>query len=371
MHRICGTLLLALAPVAGLSAAEARLVSPDVHADGSVTFRIKAPLAQAVAVTGDWDSWKEKKPLTKGDGGVWSVTLGPWSPDIFQYTFELDGLALPDPENPWLTSSTVWGKHSFVEVKGDGKEPWALRDVPHGTLATHTYVSRVTGQTRRVVVYTPPSYAKGNDRYPVLFLLHGFGGDETDWTAVGRAQLIADALIADRKARPCLIVMPDTHAVPAQAEAGPPDGRYDWSRNVELFDRDLAEEVVPLIEARYRTSREPEDRAVAGLSMGGALSFTIGLAHLEHFAWVGSMSGGSADTETLLARRAPDVVNRKLRLLWIACGRGDTLIEGNRQLVAQLAARGIHHVWKETEGGHTWLVWRRNLAELLPLLFRR
>src|SRR5262249_49195798 len=212
----CWTFVLSVTLAAAGQAAEPRPVSPDVHADGSATFRLRARLAQAVSVTGDWDTWKTKASLTKGEGGVWSATLGPWSPDVYQYVFEVDGLGLPDPENAWLTSSTVWGKHSFVEVKGDGKERWALRDeLPHGTLTTHVYRSTVMGGRGRVVVYAPPAYAKGNERYPVLYLLHGFGGDESDWSAVGRAALIADGLIAQGKARPCLIVMPDAHAVPA------------------------------------------------------------------------------------------------------------------------------------------------------------
>jgi enterochelin esterase family protein len=336
-----------------------------VHEDRTVTFTFVAPHAQRVSVTGDW-SWTEKKALLKDEDGSWSVTIGPMPPQIYTYSFVADEMRLSDPLNPVVITSPVWGNASLVEVPGGPPSPWAdVKDVAHGTLHRHTYVSHATGALRQVVVYTPPGYEHGHDRFPVVYLLHGRGGDEGDWTTIGRAHRIADNLLAAGKMVPTLIVMPNLHAI--QAVGSTID--IDWARNAALFEQDLLRDVMPMVEKSYRTRNDGMHRAVVGLSRGGAQAFTLAVAHPDRFAWMASMSGavvpGLADNID-----AADL-NRRLRLVWMGCGKADDEWRpGNQKLEAALTQKGVRHVWRETEGAHTWLVWRENLVEVLGLLFR-
>lgn len=352
---------------AGLQRAAAQqpapVVSPEVGGDRRVTFRLRAPNAKQVTVAGEWPGGPV--PMTQDEQGVWSATVGPLEPDLYGYSFVVDDFRSLDPGNAWVKPSRS-PTTSVVEVPGSPPRLSEWQDVPHGTVRSHQYLSRSLGRRRGLIVYTPPGYdAKPDDRYPVLYLLHGSGDNEATWTALGRAHLILDNLIAQRKSQPMVVVMPDGHAVaPGSAEAR--------GRNTEAFARDLLEDVIPFVEANYRTRPGPENRAVVGLSMGGGQSLTIGLNHPDLFAWVGGFSAAIGNPESTVATALadPSATNSRLRLLWIACGKDDRLVENARQLSEVLKAKGIRHQFQATEGNHSWPVWRRYLPEFAGLLFR-
>ena len=333
------------------------LISPEVAVDGIVTFRIRAPKASKVAVS-SWDlgPWLggPAKELARDERGVWSVSIGPVDPGLYDYVFEIDGVRTVDMANGLVCA----GRHrprSAVEVPGPPDRPrrdeW--RDVPHGAVTTHWYASG--GARRRVHVYTPPGYAKDPERrYAALYLLHGSGDDDSHWTVLGRANVVADNLVADKRAEPMIIVMPDV------------EGNY------EGCERDLLEVWIPLVESAYRVKPDRESRAIAGLSNGGGQSLWAGLRHLDRFGWVGAFSASTWEMASGVpgAQKDPDRLNAALRLLWIRVGSEDHLLGTTRGFIGMLKAKGIRHDYAETAGGHAWSVWRRDLAEFLPLLFR-
>jgi enterochelin esterase family protein len=258
---------------------------------------------------------------------------------------------------------------SVVEVPGDPPRVWEFQDVPHGTVRVHAYHSKSLGKRRGLYVYTPPGYDRDTGgKYPVLYLLHGAGDNEATWAEFGRAHWILDNLLAQKKARPMLVVMPNGHAAPARPRAEAEDRRA----RTAAFERDLLEDVLPFVESHYRVRQEPGGRAVAGLSMGGGQSLSLGLNHPEVFAWVGAFSSAVFEPERTLAKAFdnPEETNDRLRLFWIACGKQDFLMDRNREFDAALKKHGIRHEFHETEGNHSWPVWRRYLAQFAPLLFQ-
>src|SRR5947209_5651123 len=367
MNRLVASLC--LAAVAGLALAQPPanrrppIVSPEVHPDRTVTFRLRAPEANKITVSGDLGP---AKPLTKDANGVWSVTVGPLAPELYDYAFTVDGLRVIDPNNRDVKNATT----SLLLVPGEKPLLHEVRPVPHGTVTTHWYDSKAVGTTRRVTVYTPPDYAKGNDKYPVLYLLHGSGDDETGWTTVGRANLIMDNLIAEGKAKPALIVMPFGH-VPRPAQAAG-DQVADRARANSLFEEDLLKDVMPLVEANYRVLTDPGHRAIAGLSMGGGQSAAVGLNHPELFGSVGVWSAGLARDPDATFKRlvaSADQSRQNLKLLWIGCGRQDQGFANAERLSHWMTDHGVRNVWHPSEGAHQWPVWRKYLAEFLPLAF--
>ena len=337
------------------------LVSPEVHSDGRVTFRLNAPNAKRVGVNIQFA--QGLRPMTRSRSGVWSVTLGPAGPEIYEYSFVVDDLQIVDPSNSWLK---VWVRTAKNLVEIPGKEPMFFQEqqVPHGTVHIHKYRSKSLGVTRGLYVYTPPGYETSeNVRYPVLYLLHGMGDAEDAWTVVGRANVIVDNLLTRNKARPLVIVMPYGHTPSA-----PPDMRSIG--NYGAFEKDLIEDVIPYVQERYRVSSNRNDRAIAGLSMGGGQALTVGLGNLGLFGWVGAFSSAvpkGQKLDSLLAKAK--VGNEKLNLLWIGCGRKDFLFEANRKLIERLKSGNIKHIAHITDGGHEWRLWRRYLNEFVPLLF--
>jgi enterochelin esterase family protein len=301
--------------------------------------------------------------MNKDDDGLWSITLGPAEPDIYVYSFIVDGLEITDPVNPvikfWRTSKNL------VEVPGEPPMFFQQQPVGHGVLHIHKYESKSPGVARGLYVYTPPGYETSqNAPYPVLYLLHGMGDSEDTWTVVGRANVIVDNLLAKNKAKPLVIVMPYGHTPSA-----PPDMRS--LGNYEAFEKDLIEDVIPYIQERYRVSSDQKDRAIAGLSMGGGQALTVGLGNIELFAWVGAFSSAvpkGQKLDNLLAK--PKVTNDKLNLLWVGCGRKDFLFDDNEKLLEMLKAKKVKHVARITDGAHDWRVWRRYLNEFVPLLFK-
>ena len=342
-------------------------VSPEVHADGQITFRLLAPKAEKVSVTCEAVG---TQPMTKDADGLWSVTVGPLPPGIYDTQFDVDGLRITDPASPNVFGNRQ-GSRGYVEVPGPAGQPRSdeWRDVPHGTVTIHWYTSKVTGARRRVHVYAPPGYQQNADqRYPVLYLLHGSGDNDSHWTLLGRANVIADNLLADGRTVPMIIVMPDGHVVDRSLQRQPADRKAGR----ESFEKDLLESVLPLVEANYRVSADAAHRGIVGLSMGGGQSIGVGLGHLDQFAWVGAFSAAVAPDDPVLVALGsnPDEANRKLQLLWIGIGKDDFLLARNHDFVKALEELKIRHTYHETAGSHAWGVWRGYLAEFLPLIFR-
>lgn len=341
------------------------LVSPEVHGDRRVTFRVRATNANAVTVSGEWPGGVS--PMTNDGQGVWSVILGPLAPDLYGYSFSIDGFQTLDPANPAVKPMRS-ARTSILDVPGEQPALHDFQVVPHGVVRMHEYQSRSLGKLRRLQVYTPSGYDKSRARFPVLYLFHGNGDNEATWTALGRAHLIADNLFAWGKAISMVIVMTDGHALPPGPRT---TNAVDRARRIAAFEGDLLQDVIPFVEANYRVKDGASSRAIIGLSMGGGQSLTIGLNHPELFGWVGGMSSSIFSPETSIAYALNDAptTNRKLKLLWFACGKDDFLLKQNQQFDELLTARSIRHTFKLTEGNHSWPVWRRYLAEFLPLLF--
>ncbi|HEX8984421.1 MAG TPA: alpha/beta hydrolase-fold protein [Bryobacteraceae bacterium] len=341
--------------------------SPEVQPDRRVTFRLRAPNAQEVFLALEG---AQHAPMQKDGQGVWSLTTNPLEPDFYGYSFLVDGVGLTDPSNP-VRKPNFLSQSSEVHVPGPSTLAWETNDVPHGVLHRHLYRSEVVGDQRDYYVYTPPSYnPKAKTRYPVLYLLHGFSDDAGGWTAVGRANVILDNLIAQGKAKPMLIVMPLGYGAPEILfRTGPRDPALR-QRNIEKFRDALLTEVMPRVEKDYQVGKGRESRAIAGLSMGGAESLYVGLNALDRFAWVAAFSSGGLNNDYAAMFPSLDAkAASQLRLLWIGCGTEDGLIASNRKLVEWLKSKDIRPTVVETPGAHTWMVWRRYLAEVAPLLF--
>lgn len=352
------------------------LRSPEVNPDRSVTLRFRAPQATQVDVVGEIMQGKGPGPMTKGDDGIWTATVGPLPPEIWSYNFRVQGVDVTDPSNPSI-KPTPPGQimSSFVEVPGDAPAFYDSRPVPHGDVRMMLYESKSMGVTRWLWVYTPPGYDQSTARYPVLYLLHGNGEAQNGWVMNGRANIIADNLIADRKAVPMIVVMPQGHALQG-AGVGPLERiPGETSMFSDRFPKDLLDEVIPLVEKRFRVQANADRRAIAGLSMGGGQALTIGLANTDRFHYVLGYSaavGGQFinPEETLQKQRASAAItNSRLKLLWISVGRQDFLFQGNKKFSEDLTAAGVKVTYRETEGAHVWSVWRKNLNETLPMLF--
>lgn len=365
---LCAVVLLSASVLAQRPPA---IVSPEVQSDGRVTFRFADPNALKVEL--ELEGEKTPHPMQKDDHGIWSLTVGPLPPDIYEYAFVADGVALIDPSNP-LMKPNLLSTESAVHVPGPSSLPWEVNPVPHGEIHHHFYESKIASDHRDFYVYTPPNYfADTKTEYPVLYLLHGFSDDASGWTAVGRANVILDNLIAQCKAKPMIVVMPfgyGDYDVIRRGWGSWSDKDLAW-RNLSKFTDVLLSEVMPQVEESYRIKKDRESRAIAGLSMGGAESLLTGLNHLNQFAWVGAFSSGGIDLKEF-GTEFPDVntsTNQKLKLLWISCGTDDDLITVNRAFKAWLKDKGVQFTDIETPGIHDWMVWRRNLAAFAPLLF--
>jgi enterochelin esterase-like enzyme len=338
----------------------APVVSPTIHEDGSVTFRIKALNAEDVSVSGEMISGKVA--MTRGEGGLWSATLDAVEPGLYGYSFTIDGVKMVDPGNPQLKPMRS-PRTSVLHIPGEND--YDFLDVPHGTVHSHGYYSESIDRFREMRVYTPPGYETDDDEYPLLVLQHGHSDCFATWTDYGKAHWILDNLIASGKAESMIVVMLDGHPIPESYGGGRSPA------NTEELRRDLMEVALPMVEKLYRVKAGRKNRAIAGLSMGGAHSLTIGLNELDRFAWVGAFSAGVPGREQLeAATRDIEKTNEQLELLWIACGEDDFLLSENKKLISTLEEYGIDHEWHLTEGGHSWPVWRGYLAEFAPLLFR-
>jgi enterochelin esterase-like enzyme len=345
-------------------------VSPEVHPDRTVTFRLYAPRASDVVLMGSpgiLEFIKEPKPLQKDDKGVWSLTVGPLPPGFYTYGYAIDGgLRMPDPSNPNLELRR-WGPTSIFIVPGPEKAIFEQRPVPHGTVHVNFYDSKNLGTSRMFYVYTPPGYESSRQKYPVLYLLHGNGQIEASWTWTGRANVIMDNLLAEGKIKPMIVVMPYGH-VPREIKPGPavPATRSD----AQAIEKELLTEVKPLVESKYRVLADREHRAIAGLSMGGGQSLSIGLHNLDTFAYIGAFSAPPNRAEW--DKADPAMLNRKLKLLWLGCGREDKVVSFSsvKSFSDMLTEKKVRHVFNPSDGGHSWPNWQVYLAKYAALLFR-
>lgn len=382
----------ALALVAGMLMAQppAPVRSPEVRPDRTVTFRLRAPKADQVELVGEVLQGKGPQAMTKGDDGVWSITIGPVPPEIWIYNFRVQGVDLPDPSNINLMPRAAGGAavSSFVEVPGQGPGFYDARPVPHGDVRMELYESKAMGVDRYFWVYTPPGYDASDEKYPVYYLLHGNGETQNGWVENGRANLILDNLIADGKAEPMIVVMPHGHAIQS-ASVGPyqevPSKNPPGLRNYELFTEDLLGQVIPMVESKYRAYTDADHRAIGGLSMGAMQSVSIGLAHPELFHYVLAYSGGFGTLSLVQGEREvesqfpwkgllanPEPARKSFRLLFLGSGQSEGgMLEPGRKLVGLLKDQGINAVWSDYPGGHVFSVWRNHLHESAPLLFKK
>ncbi len=343
--------------------------SPEALPDGRVTFRYFDPPAQKVTV--NIEGAKSPLAMQKDPSGIWTATTEVLAPDLYGYTFSSDGAHRLDPHNTDIKPNLL-NLSNVVHVPGKTTLPWEESAITHGVIHHHFYHSAVVGDDRDFYVYTPPAYdPNAAVTYPVLYLLHGYSDDASAWTAVGKANLILDTLIAEHKAKPMIVVMPLGYGAPEIVRPG--NSFQDQSlrqRNFDKFQAALVGEVIPEVERSYKVSKNRDARAIAGLSMGGAESLLTGLNHLDLFSAVGAFSAGGLNAD--FAAAFPQVSaadNAKLHVLWVACGTDDRLITPNRNFIAWLKSKGVNVKPIETPGMHTWMVWRRNLIAFAPLLF--
>jgi len=356
------------------------LNSPVILADHHLRFSIYAPQADDVRLGGtDIPNLAEAGSMAKAANGVWNVVVGPLEPGSYRYLFQVDGIQVLDPRNP-VTSESNANAWSLVHLPGN--EYMDMRNVPHGAVSEVTYFSTSLNRTRRMHVYTPPGYERGKGSYPTFYLLHGAFDCDDAWTTVGRAAVILDNLIAQNQARPMIVVMPAGHTGPFRFGQPPENPANPWQ---DAFVEDFQTDIRPFVEKHYRVKTKRKDRAIAGLSMGGAHTLNIAMSKLEDFAYIGvfssgifslsgqsgDMNGGQAPSWTSLHQET--LTNSRLKedlaLVWFATGEDDFLLNTTHETVALLKEYGFDVVYHETAGGHTWVNWRDYLHQFLPLLF--
>jgi enterochelin esterase family protein len=332
-----------------------------VRSDRTVTFRLLAPDAMHVDLQMEPGS---RQPMTKGADGIWMLTVGPFTPEIYRYEFIVDGVSVDDPSNP-IVSVGRFKHQSVIDIPGAPARFDQWQDVPHGSVQDVEYQSTALNTHRHIAVYLPPQYeSERSRRFPVLYLRHGNGDMETGWSNTGHAGTILENLLAQRKALPMLIVMPNGY--PAHGEGSTPEGTEETAR-------ELMADIIPLVEKTYRVIGDADHRAIAGLSMGAGQAFLTGLRHPEIFRYVGVFSSGVvSDVDFDLRTSVPGLLAKNAqqpRLLFLSCGTEDPRYAGYIKLMETLKAHGIRYEWFSTPGAHEWKVWRHSLAEMLPRLF--
>jgi enterochelin esterase-like enzyme len=358
------------------------LISPEVLPDRRVTFRIYAPKASEVAIGGDWTA-QGLGPggrLEKDEKGVWSITIGPLPPDFYSYRFTVDGVRTIDPKNP-LIKQGVSSLDSMFFITGEAAAFEAHQTVPHGEIRKVWYQSTTLGEQRRMHIYFPPGYENSKDRYPVFYLLHGGGDEDSGWSTIGRAGFILDNLLAALKARPMLVVMPNGSlprpaSLPPATPGAPPDPAVTAALQ-DRFTNELLKDIVPFVEKHYRVLAGRDHRAIAGLSMGGGQTTRVVTTNPDQFAYVAVWSAGvnpqtSADFEQRNAAffSSAEKLNKQIKLLSISVGDTDFALAGSKNLAELLKKHRIKHELHISGGGHTWINWRHYLNELAPRLFR-
>ena len=367
--------LLAQGPGKGAAKAGARAAPAEpgyqVSADRKVTFRLRAPEATTVSVSGDFATGPQT--MTKSADGVWTFTTAPLRAAVYNYRFTLDGVATNDPNNPMLATADRGNGASLLEVKGDKPSPWSIQPVPHGSIHIHTYVSKTMNAVRNIYVYTPPGYETSTARYPALYLMHGAGGSESSWVTAGRANIILDNLIAEGRAKPMIIVMPYGRAGQSTT-FGPAPVVVPADQKNLTFPNDVVPDVIDFAEKNYRIAAGAGNRAIAGLSMGGNQTLIIGLNHLDLFHYVGAFSpvimNANAEEDFKRLLDDPAGANKKLKVFHIYIGKEDTLYMSNVSFHKLLDQHQVKHTFTETEGAHVWWNWRDYLVDYAPRLFK-
>lgn len=369
-----------------------QIVSPQIQDSQSVTFRVFAPNADSVQVTGDFlptvkiqTSYGEmdapgKATLTKNDNGVWEYRSSSLDPELYKYTFIIDGITAVDHNNPFIMRDVASLFNIFI-IDGAQADLYKVNDIPHGTVGKYWYDSPGLGMDRRLTVYTPPGYETSNMEYPVLYLLHGAGGDEEAWTDLGRAPQIFDNLIAQGKAQPMIVVMPNGNVSQDAAPGHGKDGYYKPQFMIPGTMNGRYEEnfmdIVHFVEATFRVKADKAQRAIAGLSMGGFHSMHISRYFPNTFDYVGLFSAAIMPREDATGKVYQDIdgtlqtqMDNGLKLYWVGIGKSDFLYQSNVEFREKLDAMGMKYAYIESDGGHTWANWRIYLSEFVPQLFR-
>lgn len=376
-----------------------QIISPEIHDNNTVTFRLKAPNATKVEVTGDFLApHKMDTPygkfdvpgtaeLKKNKEGIWEFTTPqPLDSELYNYTFTVDGLRINDPSNVHMIRDVASVTNIFI-IKGGKGDLYSVNDIPHGSVARRWYNSPTLREQRRITIYTPPGYENGNQAYPVFYLLHGSGGDEEAWIALGRTSQIMDNLIAQGKAKPMIVVMTNGHT---QNTAAPGESSREYipamgggAREAVASMEDSFGDVIKFIESNYRVKKDKANRAIAGLSMGGMHSSAISAQYPNMFDYVGVYSAppiaalmamgdnsNAVEAQNAFVKKLEEQKKNGYKLYWIACGTTDFLYKSVIDSMKKMDEIGFSYTYRESGGGHTWDNWRVYLSEFAPMLFK-
>ncbi|MEI7830797.1 MAG: alpha/beta hydrolase-fold protein [Prolixibacteraceae bacterium] len=360
------------------------IVSPEVKEDKTVTFRFQAPDAKEVKISGDWmpaQGWiPGSEAMTKDDKGIWSYTSAALASDLYSYSFNVDGVKTTDPNNVYVIRDVATVSNVFLVGGGKG-DLYKVNAVPHGTVARRWYDSPGNSMTRRLTIYTPSGYEKGKEKMPVLYLLHGMGGDEEAWIALGRTSQILDNLIAQGKAKPMIVVMTNGNvaqeAAPGESNLNMYKPSFQLPNTMDGKFEETFADVIKFIESNYRVKAEKSGRAIAGLSMGGFHSLHISHFYPNTFDYVGLFSAAIVPNEKATSKVYENIdgtlkaqKDNGYKLYWIGIGKADFLYKNVTDYRAKLDGMGMKYTYRESEGGHTWTNWRVYLSEFVPLLFK-
>ncbi len=360
------------------------ILLPEIREDLSVTFRLEAPEAEEVKLSGDWMPMEGWAPgsvdMSRNDRGIWNYTTPPLEPELYGYFFLVDGIRVSDPNNPFLVRDIDRNSNIFL-IAGGPDSLYAVNRVPHGSVTRRWYSSPGLGMDRRITIYTPPGYETSGRKYPVLYLLHGAGGDEEAWIGKGRAGEILDNLIARGKAEPVIVVMPNGNviqdAAPGEGTEGFIKPRFMVPKTMDGTFEATFPDIIRFVEQEYRVRAEKSHRAIAGLSMGGFHSLHISRYYDEMFDYIGLFSAAilpPQDPSAEVYQKVDSTLRIQMQngygLYWIGIGKDDFLYRNNVLYKEKLEAMGMPHIWRESEGGHVWQNWRLYLTEFVPLLFR-
>lgn len=361
-----------------------QIISPEINDNNSVTFRVMAPGANEVKISGDWMPYEGWMPgsvmMDKDDKGIWTYTTGVLEPELYGYSFLIDGFRTTDPGNAFVSRDVATLTSTFI-IGGGQADLYRVNDVPHGSVTRRWYDSPGNGMDRRITIYTPPGYEESQEKYPVLYLLHGAGGDEEAWITLGRAAQIMDNLIAQGKAKPMIVVMPNGNisqeAAPGEGSAGFVKPQFMVPGTMDGTFEATFMDIINFMENSYRVKDGKANRAIAGLSMGGFHSLHISRFYPGTFDYVGLFSAAIMPWEGTTSKVYEDLDNTlKLqkengyRLYWIAIGKTDFLYRNVQEYKERLDSLGMPYVYRESEGGHIWRNWRIYLSEFVPQLFK-
>jgi len=360
------------------------ITSPEIHNDNTVTFRIMAPEAGEVKISGDWMPYEGWLPgsvvMNKDEKGLWTYTTAVLEPELYSYAFLVDGLRVSDQNNVYMIRDVATVTNVFI-IGGGQADLYKVNEVPHGSVTRRWYDAPAAGMTRRMTVYTPPGYEKGKELYPVLYLLHGMGGDEEAWISLGRTAQIMDNLIASGKARPMIVVMPNGNlaqeAAPGESNLGFYKPTFQLPHTMDGMMEETFTDVMNFVEENYRVVQSKYGKAIAGLSMGGFHSLHISRYYPETFNYIGLFSPAILPREDASSKVYEDIdgtlqkqMENGYRLYWIGIGKQDFLYKNVEEYRAKLDSLNMTYTYVESEGGHTWRNWRVYLSEFVPLLFK-